>query len=340
MPTLYLVEQGAELRCDGERLVVQREDMVLQELPLVKIEQVVIFGNVQLTTPAIKRLLDRKVDVVFLTLAGRFHGRLAGEPPPHVALRRMQYRRGDDSDWALRAARAMVIGKLRNQRALLQRFRRDRVAPPPELDESIAALEEMMHKAERSQGRSALMGAEGFGTRRYFAGLRLLLRDAEWGFTVRARRPPTDPVNVLLSLGYTLLLNNVLGAVQTVGLDPYLGFLHVDVYNRPSLALDLMEEFRPLLVDSLVLRCCNAGTVGLADFSANDDPDRPVLLSDEGKRNFVRAFEERMRLEVLHPEGADSGPGRVSYRRCIELQARRLARAVQRGAAYEPLITR
>lgn len=335
MPTLYLVEQGTELHCDGERMEVRRDDEVLQALPLIKIEQVIVFGNVRLSTPAMKRLLDRKVDVVFLTLSGRFHGRLVGESPPHVALRRMQYRRAEDATWTIAQARAFVGGKLRNQRALLQRFRRDRTTPPPELDASIDALLATIGRLERMQGRSALMGAEGFATKRYFAGLRSLFRDDGWGFVARARRPPPDPVNVLLSFGYTLLLNNVLGTVQTVGLDPYLGFLHVDDYNRPSLALDLMEEFRPLLVDSLVLRCCNGGTLTLDDFSVGDDVERPMILSDTGKRAFVRAFEERMRLEVLHPEGADSGPGKVPYRRCLELQARRLARAIQRGTLYE-----
>lgn len=340
MPALYLIEQGAALHCDGDRMEVRRDDDVLQSVPLVKVEQVIVFGNVQLSTPAIKRLLDRRIEVVFLTQAGRFHGRLVGQTTPHVALRRMQYRRAEDKEWAHGVARAMVGGKLRNQRALLQRFRRDRVDPPAELDGSIAALQEMIDKSARTQGRSALMGAEGFGTKRYFAGLRELFRDADWGFTARIRRPPTDPVNVLLSLGYSLLLNNVLGMVETAGLDPYLGFLHVDEYNRPSLALDLMEEFRPLLVDSLVLRCCNGGGITPAEFTTTDDPERPILLSDAGKRTFVRAFEERMRLEVLHPEGSDSGAGRVPYRRCIELQARRLVRAIQRGGEYQPLVTR
>ncbi len=147
-------------------------------------------------------------------------------------------------------------------------------------------------------------------------------------------------MNVLLSFGYTLLLNNTVGAVQTVGLDPYLGYLHVDEYNRPSLAVDLMEEFRPLLVDSLVLRCCNGGTVTHADFEPSEDPSRPILLSATGKRSFIRAFEERLRLEVLHPEGADGRPGKVAYRRCIELQARRLARAIQRNERYVPFTTR
>src|SRR3712207_4496610 len=117
MPALYLIEQGAELHCDGERMEVRHEDAVLQSMPLIKIDQVVVFGNVQLSTPAIKRLLDRNIDVVFLTLAGRFHGRLVGEAPSHVALRRLQYRRADDTSWAIALARAVVLGKLQNQRA-------------------------------------------------------------------------------------------------------------------------------------------------------------------------------------------------------------------------------
>ncbi len=169
MPALYLVEQGAEISCDGERIEVRRDDDLLQSLPLIKIEQVVIVGNIGLTTPAIKRLLDHNVDVVFLTQTGRFHGRLVGEAPPHVPLRRMQYRRAEDTTWGLEAARAMVEGKLRNERALLQRFRRDLMKPPPELEGTIEVLWAMIEKVARTQGRSSLMGTEGFATKRYFA---------------------------------------------------------------------------------------------------------------------------------------------------------------------------
>jgi len=334
MPPLYLIEQGAELRCDGERLLVYKDGEALQSMPLVKIDQVVVIGNIQLSTPAVKRLLDRNVEVAFLTQHGRFHGRLTGDAPPHVALRRLQYRRADDAEWSLKLARRIVEGKLRNCRALLQRYRRDRVAPPSVLDDAITTIWETIGKLEPVQGRSALTGLEGYGTRRYFAGFRALLNDG-WGFGGRERRPPPDPVNVLLSFGYTLLLANVMHSVQTVGLDPFLGFLHTDAYNRPSLALDLMEEFRPLLVDSLVLRCCNERLLTPRHFGSSDDPLRPIVLHDDGKRSFVRAFEERMRLQVLHPEGADSGPGRVPYRRCVELQARRLARAIRTGGGYE-----
>ncbi len=335
MPPLYLIEQGAAVHCDGERLSIRKADEVLQTVPLVKVDQVVVFGNIQLSTPAIKRLLDLDIDVAFLTQHGRFRGRLVGDTPPHVALRRMQYRRADEQGWSFEVARALVRGKLRNCRALLQRYQRDRVAPPPALRESIEALHEVLGKVEGVQGRSALMGLEGFGAKRYFNGLRALL-DADWGFTSRERRPPPDPVNVLLSLGYTLLLSNVVYVIETVGLDPYLGFLHTETYNRPSLALDLMEEFRPLLVDMLVLRCCNEKLLSRDDFTPSDDPARPIVLGNTGKRAFIQAFEDRLRKEVLHPDGAGHAPGRVPYRRCIELQVRQLARAIQQGDVYQP----
>lgn len=338
MPTAYILEQGAELICTGERGAVCKDGTTLQVLPLMKLDQLVIVGNVGLSTPAIKRLLDRNIDVVFVTQQNRFHGKLTGRTSPHVALRRLQYHRATDAAWSFNVARAVVGGKLHNCRALLQRYRRDRVAPPQALTASITAMAGSLDRLARVQGRSALMGVEGFGTQRYFAGLRAIIAQ-EWGFAARVRRPPTDPVNVLLSLGYTVLLGNVLSALETVGLDPFLGYLHTTAYNRPSLALDLMEEFRPMLVDPVVVRVLRT-SISADDFSFTEDTDRPVVLSDAGKRAFVRALEERMQALVLHPEGSDSGPGQVPYRRCIGLQARQMARAIQRGIAYQPFVLR
>lgn len=339
MATLYVVEQGAELRCDGERIEVRRGDETLGGAPLAKLDDLVIFGNVGLTTPAIKRLLDRGVEVTFLTVDGRYHGRLVGQVTAHALLRRAQYRRAEDPAWALRQARACVAGKLRNQRALLRRFARNRADAPPEPAGAADALDDAIARVERTTALSALLGLEGSATARYFGGVRALL-DPAWHFDRRTRRPPADPVNVMLSLGYTLLTHKMLGAVQAAGFDPYLGFLHQLDYGRPSLALDLIEEFRPLLVDSLVLRCCGDGRLTPEDFTPGADPARPVVLSDAGKRRFLTAFEERMRTEATHPDGADGRPGKVTYLRCLDLQARRLARAVQRDEAYEPFVAR
>jgi CRISPR-associated protein Cas1 len=277
--------------------------------------------------------------VVFLTVDGRYHGRLIGQPTAHVALRQAQYARAADGVWALRQAQRFVEGKLRNQRAVLQRFARNRANVPPEVAATVDEIDGDLRRAGRTTRLSALLGVEGSATARYFRGLRALL-GPDWRFTSRQRRPPPDPVNVLLSLGYTLLAHKAQGAVQSAGFDPYLGFLHQLEYKRPSLALDLMEEFRPILVDALVLRVCGDGRLTSEDFTPGDEA-RPVIFGDEGKRRFLAAFEERMRTEAIHPLGADSGPGRVSYLRCLELQARLLARAVRgEQAEYAPFTAR
>ncbi len=339
MATLYVIEQGADIGCDGERITVRRAGEVIGSVPLVKLDDIVIFGNVGISTPAMKRLLDRGIEVTFMTVEGRYQGRLIGQTTAHVALRQAQYACAADPARTLALAQSFVEGKLRNQRALLQRFSRNRAEPPPEAIAAADDLDAYIKRVKRTTRLSSLLGVEGSATARYFAGLRSLI-GPEWAFSGRQRRPPPDPVNLLLSFGYTLLAHKVLGAVQAAGFDPYLGFLHSLDYGRPSLALDLMEEFRPILVDSLVVRVCNDGRLMPNHFQPGDD-ERPVIITDEGKRAFLTAFEERMRTEATHPEGADSGPGKVPYSRCIILQARRLARVIRgQHDAYEPFAVR
>ena len=198
-------------------------------------------------------------------------------------------------------------------------------------------MEGALARVERSRQMSSLVGVEGFGTAVYFGGFKRMLRQ-DLGFTARLRRPPPDPVNVLLSFGYTLLAQAIQAAVQTVGLDPYVGFLHVPAYSRPSLVLDLMEEFRPVVVDSVVLRLVNARILTRADFV--DQPEvaeRPVALTDEARRRFIAAFEERVQTRVTEPrEGRQ-----VTVRRLFELQARQVAAvALGQRERYEPWLIR
>ncbi|MFV9506741.1 MAG: CRISPR-associated endonuclease Cas1 [Oscillochloridaceae bacterium umkhey_bin13] len=339
MATLYVIEQGAEITRDGERLIVRRSGDELGSIPLARLDDILIIGNVGISTPALKGLFERGIEVAFLSVHGRYQGRLVGANTPHAALRRAQYRRADDPAWSLRQAQACVEGKLRNARAVLQRFARNRSTVEPSVREAADALGGYIERAGRTTQLASLMGVEGSATARYFGGLRALI-GPDWQFTARSRRPPADPVNVLLSFGYTLLLHKITGAVQASGLDPYLGYLHQIEYGRPALALDLIEEFRPLLVDSLVLRVCSDGRVQTSDFRPGNADERPIVFEAEGQRRFISAFEERMRTEAIHPEGADSGPGRVSYLRCLELQARRLARAIREGGQYEAFVAR
>jgi CRISPR-associated protein Cas1 len=327
MPPIYVTTQGSKIRIDNRRLTVELDGETLLQAPLGQVSQLVLFGNVGLTTPAIDALLAQEAEVIFLTQRGDYRGRLVGAVTPHVPLRRAQYGRLSQPDFVLAMAGGFVGAKLEHQRALLQRHNRER--KDPVVDGVVARVAEALEGLPRKTALSALNGLEGAATAAYFQGYRRLLGPG-WRFERRARRPPPDPVNVLLSFGYTLLAQACAGAVQAVGLDPYAGFLHEVAYNRPALALDLMEEFRPV-VDGVVLWCCNGDQITQADFSPGP-ADRPVVLSDSGTRRFVQAYETRMDQPFTHP----LRNLRYPLRQCIVEQARQVAdRLLQGPAGYQ-----
>lgn len=340
MPPLYVVEQGARLHQEGRRLVVKKDDVELSSAPLVQVSEVVLMGNVGLTTPVIKLLLGENLDVVFLTEDGNYCGRLTGPATPHVLLRRKQYAAQSAAGLSLKMGQQFVRGKLLNERALLMRHNRER--GDEVVGQAVDALAEAIQRTERTTVLNALLGVEGAATAAYFSAWKRLLKP-EWKFEKRMRRPPPDPINVLLSFGYTLLTRTAWSAVEAAGLDPYAGFLHVVDYNRPSLALDLMEEFRAV-VDGVILWCVNSGQVTPEDFapgdaerlardyppgtlSAEGDRARPVVMNAQAKRAFISAYERRMADQILHPPSAE----RLSVRRCIMAQAREIVRCIQKG---------
>lgn len=322
MPPLYVVHQGAKIRIRNRRLLVEREGKALLHVPLNHVTQVVLFGNVGLTTPAIKTLLGRGLEVVFLTRKGRYRGRLIGEVTPHVPIRRAQYRQLERPEFALDTAMGIVQAKMKHQRALLQRHHRNRKMA--EIEVVIDQLHKAIDKVPRKTTLAGLRGLEGSATASYFRGYRRLF-DPAWRFKSRNRRPPRDPVNVLLSFGYTLLSQVAVGAVQTAGLDPYLGLYHQYVYNRPGMALDVMEEFRPV-VDGVVLWCLRSGQVTPADFTPSDG-ERPIVLSETGQRRFLQAFETRMSQRFTHPLRRV----KLDLRQCVLEQARQVASRLQEG---------
>jgi len=322
MPPLYVVQQGAKLSVNNRRLQVARDEEVLLLAPLGQVSEVVLFGNIGLTTPAIDALLDQATGVTILSQRGEYRGRLVGELTPHVPLRRAQYRRLDDPGFVLAMAQGFVAAKLSHSRALLQRHNRE--LGDPDIAGAVDAIGQALAATPRKIGLPALRGVEGAGTAAYFRGFRRLF-GPEWQFERRERRPPPDPVNVLLSLGYTLLAQAAAGAVQTAGLDPYAGFLHDFVYNRPALGLDLMEEFRAV-VDGVVLWSCRGGQITPADFTPGPE-ERPVELSEAGLRRFIQAYETRMDQLYTHPlRGL-----RLPLRQCLIEQARQVAERMLNG---------
>jgi CRISPR-associated protein Cas1 len=326
---VYVLEQGTVVGKRGERLAIRRPDGSEESVRLLDTSHLCLFGNAQVSAQAVRALAEREIPIFHLTYGGWLTAVTTGVPHRNVELRAQQYRVADDADAALSFARAFVVGKVRNQRTLLRRNAREDVT---------SALREMARLARRAQqaaGAEELLGVEGAAARAYFAHFgRLLKPPLEFDFRARVRRPPTDPVNALLSFLYSLLVKECLSAVLAVGLDPYRGLYHRVRYGRPSLALDLAEEFRPLVADSTVLTLVNNGMVGAGDFIRRGPA---CALKAEARRTVIRAFEERLDTLIRHPL---FGYG-ISYRRILVVQARLLARAIGGEIpAYRPFTTR
>ena len=334
MPPLYIVEQGAKLRIEQRRLLVSKNGQLIARVPLSHTNAVIIFGNAHITTPALKQLLRAGVDVVFLTRYGRYEGRLVGPVSKFGLLRQAQYALAHDHAFGLRIAQTVVNAKCLNMRTTL--LRRNRTLQNAEVAASVERIGALAERAWRTQRLNALRGVEGSAAAAYFSVLRHLFT-RPWPFHKRTRRPPTDPVNVLLSFGYTLLTRELEASVLLVGLDPYLGFLHGTAYGRPSLALDLVEEFRAIVVDAVVLRCLNSEIITPADFTPGETPERPVVLGDDGRRRFLQAFETRVSTPITHPVTGE----KMTYRRAFEIQTRLLARCLRdQEPRYRPFLVR
>ncbi|NSW52352.1 MAG: CRISPR-associated endonuclease Cas1 [Anaerolineae bacterium] len=342
MPPIYIVQQGSKVRVSNRRLLVNLElegekPETLVSMPINQVSQVVLFGNIGITTPAIGILLDEGIDVAFLTRDGHFRGHLTSGLTPHVRLRRAQYQRIGDEAFQLRLAKAIVKAKLTNQKYFLSRNgSRER---QPGLAAIIERIGLAVDEVERKTLLTSLRGVEGSGAAAYFLGFHSCF-EPEWKFETRKRRPPTDPVNAMLSFGYTLLAQAATSAVQAAGFDPYAGFLHEVVYNRPALGLDLMEEFRTV-VDGIVLRAVNTRAVTPQDFDTvhpegSSGAEYAIYLSDAAKRKFIQMYENRMNKTMLHPERNQQ----LSLRQCISEQARQLARGVEQDVEYSGLLFR
>lgn len=323
--TLYVTTEGASLRKDGENLVAEVEGQERARVPLHMLGSVVVFGAILLTPALIQACAAGGIAVVLLDRAGRFQARIEGPVTGNVLLRRAQYRASEEPD---EIVRSIVLGKIANQRAVLMRGLRDHGGELAEsrraaVANAIERLERILRRANlASEGIDALRGDEGEAANVYFAVFDDLIRaaDPEMRFKGRSRRPPLDAVNALLSFLYTLLTHDCRSAAEGVGLDPAVGFLHRDRPGRPSLALDLMEELRPVLADRLALSLINRRQLGPRDFEPRDGG--AVLLTDDGRRTVLTAWQERKKEERRHPFIDETAPlGLVPH-----LQAQLLAR--------------
>lgn len=328
----YLNTQGLRVGKSGAVLQVKEKDALRQEIRLNEISQLNVMGNIQVTTQAVQALAEAEIPVCWFSQGGWFYGITSGLSTKNVFLRKAQFRYADDESYCLRLARQLVAGKIRNARTMLMRNHEE----PPSL--TLQQMKEMMLRAEEAESVESLLGIEGNGARLYFAGFSGMIKtddedvDAKFtfNFATRNRRPPRDPVNALLSLGYSMLAKDFTVACYAVGFDPMIGFYHQPRFGRPALALDLMEPFRPLIVESAVLQALNTRMVTERHFVS---AGRAVALKPEGRKAFYQAYESRMDTLVTHP----LFDYRLSYRRMLEVQVRLLAKYIEGSIPNYPV---
>lgn len=340
--TLFVTSQGAYLSREGETVLVKREHEIALQVPVHTLEGIVVLANSTLSTPFLGFCAERGVQVSLLSEQGRFYARVQGPVHGNVLLRREQYRAAGDPQRAARAAFAMVAAKVANCRGVLLRAAREREEGRPELEGACAGLARSLGALAARQARGELTlegvrGCEGDCARQYFGVFdRLIVGDRRhFGFAGRSRRPPLDRVNALLSFAYTLLVHDLVGALESVGLDPCVGFLHADRPGRPSLALDLMEELRPVFADRLVLTLINRRQVEGAGFEIK--PNGAIEMTETTRRTLLQEWQKRKQEEVLHPFLEERAPlGLFPF-----LQALLLARWLRGDLdAYPPLFWR
>ncbi len=345
---LYLNTQGYRVGCKEEVLQVKEKDKVVEEVRIRDVCHVALFGNIQISTQAIQSLCEHEVPVTYFSMGGWFYGITRGHSMKNVFLRMEQFRLARDEMTCLALARQFVHGKIRNHRTLLMRNHLE--SPEPIILKLKRASEDALAAASIEE----LLGIEGAAASQYFQQFSGMVKVADelvvpaeqraaadarqlafnFNFANRNRRPPTDPVNAMLSLAYSMLAKDCTLAALAVGFDPYLGFYHQPRFGRPALGLDLMEEFRPLIAESTVLSCINNRVVTEKDFVR---AGQAVNLSVPGRKRFFQTYEQRMSSLITHP----LFDYKVSYRRALELQARLLAKTLTGEIAeYIPLMTR
>ena len=301
--TLYVTTQGAYLNREGETVLVSIDGDVKLRVPVHTLQGIVCFGQVLLSPPLMGLCAERQITVSFLNRNGRFWARVQGPVSGNVLLRREQYRRADNLEEAAKIAQAVVIAKINNARVVLLRAVRE--YPENDGAKTMAAmtahLAELLKMLETPLALDTVRGIEGEAARKYFEVFDHLIIAQKDGFSFkeRSRRPPLDNVNALLSFLYTLLAHDVVSALETVGLDPAVGFLHRDRSGRPSLALDIMEEFRPYIADRLVLSLINLKQITGKGFQTTETG--AVIMDDDTRKEVIVAYQNRKQEEITHP---------------------------------------
>lgn len=331
MATLYLLEQGTSLFKENLRFIIHVPKKDKFELPVREVERILLFGNINLSTPAIATCLESSINVLFLSPSGRYKGHLWNKDYSNLNVELLQYQHHSNFAFQLAISKAIVKGKLLNSKQLLLRLNRQRKILA--VQKIISDIDSDIKAIDSITNIDRLRGYEGISAARYFPALGQLITNSDFAFSQRHRQPPTDPVNALLSFGYTLLFNNVLSLIIAEGLSPYFGNFHYGERKKPYLAFDLMEEFRSPIVDSLMLNLINKNILKKKDFE-NILGKEGIYLTNSSRRKFLNQFEKRMLDQITHPFLNEQ----LSYREAIQLQIRLYKRSLLSSDTYQPFL--
>lgn len=319
--TLYILTPNAYLQKDGENVVVRIEQQEAFRIPIHNIEAIVSFSYLGASPGLMQLCVEHQVKLSFHTPNGKYIGSLVGESRGNVLLRRIQYRIADDGIMSAHIAKIFIAGKVANHRAVLSRYCRDHHPTNPVdkiINQAILQLKETQSELARSTIKNSILGLEGHAAQCYWSVFDYLILNKDFTFSGRSKRPPKDMVNALLSFFYTILSHDVRSALETVGLDAYVGFFHTDRPGRASLALDLMEEMRAYLVDRFVLSVINKRQVSSSDFIFQGE--NGVILTEDGRRQLLSLWQKRKRDTITHPYLKESIPiGLLPYTQAMLL---------------------
>jgi CRISPR-associated protein Cas1 len=316
----------------NNRINIEDKDNCTRSIPIESIDSMVLFGGVNLSTACIKELLKRGISVTWLSKNGSYYGRLESTNHTSITKQKLQFEKSADEKFKLEISKRFIKGKTTNQRTILQRY--NRIESNDNLIDYIKRMKYLIEKIEKCADIEELLGIEGQIAKIYYKGLNEILID-DFKFKKRSRRPPLDPINAVLSFGYTLLMYEIFTAVTIKGINPYCGFLHKDRENHPALCSDLLEEWRPILVDSLATALLNSGKLDLEHFEKRNG----VFLTKKGINIFIIEFEKRLRQEVKYK---DYVPYKMSFRRIIEYQVTELIDSLKNNNTdiYNPVLIR
>ncbi len=334
MSFLYVYERGAKIGVQ-ENCIIVESDNLKRTLPIEGVESVIMFGDASLSSNSVKQFMERDINLTWLSSRGKFYGRLESTRNVDINRQRRQFACGEDKEFCLELSKRIVIAKVKNQITVLRRYKRNR--PAVNIENEIDAMSNILPSIDSVSRKEELMGHEGIAARYYYKSLGRLV-DKEFAFSGRNRQPPRDPFNSLLSFAYTLVMYDVYSAAVNRGLNPYASFLHSIRKGHPALCSDLMEEWRAVLADSLALYVISKGIIKLDNYEKKSQ-NGGMFLNNAASKVYIGEYEKKVRTRVHYLSYVDY---EVSFRRAMEMQCQRLAKAVEEGdpSIYQPVVIR